>query len=540
MTKDTPESSTIGATGRSSYSLANHGLQPGMDVYWNLSPARLYEETFARNDGQLAHMGAIATTTAPHTGRSPNDRFVVRDSLTEEVVDWGKVNAPISEEHYKLLKADIVAYLNGRDLFVRDARAGADEGYGLAVRVVSESPWHSLFAYNMFLRLTPEELENAVPDFTVLHAPHLKADPVRHATSSETAIVVNFKSREVLVCGTRYAGEIKKSIFSVLNHLLPEKGVFPMHCSANVGRDGDVALFFGLSGTGKTTLSADPDRGLIGDDEHGWSDHGVFNFEGGCYAKTIHLSPMGEPEIFTATQMFGTILENVILDESTREIDFGDGTITENTRASYPIHYIPNAVATGQGGHPRNVVFLTADAFGVLPPISRLTPEQAMYHFLSGYTAKVAGTERGITEPVATFSACFGSPFLPRHPGVYAEMLGEKLRTHNGHVWLVNTGWSGGAYGVGSRMSLGHTRAMLKAALAGQLDHADMRTDPVFGLSVPTHVPGVPDDVLNPRDTWADGAAYDEAAGKLAKMFKKNFEKFEAQVPAEVKAAGPR
>jgi phosphoenolpyruvate carboxykinase (ATP) len=511
-----------------------------MDVYWNLSPARLYEETFARNDGQLAHMGAIATTTAPHTGRSPNDRFVVRDSLTEEVVDWGKVNAPISEEHYKLLKADIVAYLNGRDLFVRDARAGADEGYGLAVRVVSESPWHSLFAYNMFLRLTPEELENAVPDFTVLHAPHLKADPVRHATSSETAIVVNFKSREVLVCGTRYAGEIKKSIFSVLNHLLPEKGVFPMHCSANVGRDGDVALFFGLSGTGKTTLSADPDRGLIGDDEHGWSDHGVFNFEGGCYAKTIHLSPMGEPEIFTATQMFGTILENVILDESTREIDFGDGTITENTRASYPIHYIPNAVATGQGGHPRNVVFLTADAFGVLPPISRLTPEQAMYHFLSGYTAKVAGTERGITEPVATFSACFGSPFLPRHPGVYAEMLGEKLRTHNGHVWLVNTGWSGGAYGVGSRMSLGHTRAMLKAALAGQLDHADMRTDPVFGLSVPTHVPGVPDDVLNPRDTWADGAAYDEAAGKLAKMFKKNFEKFEAQVPAEVKAAGPR
>jgi phosphoenolpyruvate carboxykinase (ATP) len=537
---DQGSSSVVGATGWSSYSLANHGLQPRMDVYWNLSPARLYEESFARNDGRLAHMGAIATTTAPHTGRSPNDRFVVRDSSTEEVVDWGKVNAPISVEHFDVLKADVVAYLNARDLFVRDARAGADDSFGMTVLVVSDSPWHSLFAYNMFLRLTPDELEKAVPQFTVLHAPHFKADPERHGTVTETAIVVNFKAREVLVAGTRYAGEIKKSIFSVLNHLLPERGVFPMHCSANVGRDGDVALFFGLSGTGKTTLSADPERGLIGDDEHGWSDHGVFNFEGGCYAKTIHLSPMGEPEIFTATQMFGTILENVILDEDTREIDFGDGSITENTRASYPIHYIPNAVATGQGGHPRNVVFLTADAFGVLPPIARLTPEQAMYHFLSGYTAKVAGTERGITEPVATFSACFGAPFLPRHPSVYAEMLGEKLRGHDAHVWLVNTGWTGGGYGVGNRMSLGHTRAMLKAALSGQLDHAETRTDPVFGLEVPLNVSGVPATVLDPRGTWADGDAYDQAAERLAGMFKENFKRFEGRVPEDVKAAGPR
>jgi len=540
MSNDNPGSPTVGATGWSSYSLANHGLQPRMDVYWNLSPARLYEESFARNDGRLAHMGAIATATAPHTGRSPNDRFVVRDSSTEKVVDWGKVNAPVSAEHYETLKTDLVAYLNARDLFVRDARAGADDSYGITVRVVSESPWHSLFAYNMFLRLTPDELERAVPQFTVLHAPHFKADPERHGTSTETAIVVNFKAREVLVAGTRYAGEIKKSIFSVLNHILPEKGVFPMHCSANVGRDGDVALFFGLSGTGKTTLSADPERGLIGDDEHGWSSHGVFNFEGGCYAKTIHLSPLGEPEIFRATQMFGTILENVILDEDTREIDFGDGSITENTRASYPIHYIPNAVQTGRGGHPRNVVFLTADAFGVLPPIARLTPEQAMYHFLSGYTAKVAGTERGITEPVATFSACFGAPFLPRHPSVYAEMLGEKLRSGDAHVWLVNTGWTGGGYGVGSRMGLGYTRAMLKAALAGQLDRAETRTDPVFGLEVPLNVSGVPADILDPRGTWSDGEAYDVAAAKLAKMFQDNFRRFENQVPEEVKAAGPR
>ena len=525
---------------RSSYSLAHHGLQPTKSVYWNLSPASIYEESFARGDGRLAHMGAISTSTAPHTGRSPNDKFTVRDEHTENTVDWGKVNVPLSPEHYSALRAHVVSYLNDRDLFVRDARCGADEAYGINVRVVSESPWHSLFVYNMFLRPTPEELKTMVPDFTVLHAPHLKADPSKHGTRSETFIVANLAAREILVGGTRYAGEIKKSIFGVMNYLLPDQDVFPMPCSANVGRDGDVALFFGLSGTGKTTLSADPDRGLIGDDEHGWSRHGIFNFEGGCYAKTIHLSPAGEPEIFRATQMFGTILENVILHEGTRQIDFGDGSITENTRASYPIHYIPNAIATGQGGLPKNVIFLAADAFGVLPPVARLTPEQAMYHFLSGYTAKLAGTERGVTEPVATFSACFGAPFLPRHPGVYAQMLGEKLRNDNVRVWLVNTGWTGGPHGVGSRMSLGHTRSMISAALAGQLDHVETETDPFFGLPVPKEVPGVPANILHPRETWADKDAYDAQASKLAEMFKKNFEQFADQVPDEVKAAGPR
>jgi phosphoenolpyruvate carboxykinase (ATP) len=522
-----------------SYGLENHGLHPA-SVHWNPSPAHLYEESFSRNDGVLAHMGALSTSTAPHTGRSPNDKFVVRDATTETTVDWGKVNVPMSPEHYAALREEVVRFLNGRELFVRDARAGADAAYGINVRVVTESPWHALFAYNMFLRPTPEELETMVPDWTVLHAPHFKADPEKHGTRSDVAIVADFTAREVLICGTRYAGEIKKSIFSVMNYILPEQDVFPMHCSANVGRDGDVALFFGLSGTGKTTLSADPDRGLIGDDEHGWSRHGVFNFEGGCYAKTIHLSPAGEPEIFRATQMFGTILENVVLHSGFRTIDFGDGSITENTRASYPIHYIPNAVPTGQGGIPRNVVFLAADAYGVLPPLSRLTPEQAMYHFLSGYTAKLAGTERGVTEPKAAFSACFGAPFLPRHPGVYAAMLGEKLREYNVRVWLVNTGWSGGPYGVGSRMPLGYTRSMIAAALDGRLDHVATGTDRVFGLHVPTTVPGVPDGILNPRDTWADKEAYDAQAAKLAGMFKENFEKFAAQVPDEVKAAGPR
>lgn len=539
MSNENQGGAVAAATRAGSYGLENHGLKPSR-VHWNLSPARLYEESFNRTDGVLAHMGALSTSTAPHTGRSPNDKFTVRDATTEETVDWGKVNVPMSPEHFAALRADVVAYLNVQELYVRDARAGADEAYGINVRVVSESPWHSLFAYNMFLRPTPEELETMVPDWTVLHAPHFKASPEKHGTQSDVFIVANFTSKEVLIGGTRYAGEIKKSIFSVMNYILPEKDVFPMHCSANVGRDGDVALFFGLSGTGKTTLSADPDRGLIGDDEHGWSRHGVFNFEGGCYAKTIHLSPAGEPEIFRATQMFGTILENVVLHGGTRTIDFGDGSITENTRASYPIHYIPNAVPTGQGGQPKNVVFLAADAYGVLPPISRLTPEQAMYHFLSGYTAKLAGTERGVTEPKAAFSACFGAPFLPRHPGVYAEMLGEKLRTHNVHVWLVNTGWTGGPYGVGNRMSLGHTRSMIKAALAGELDHVETETDPVFGLHVPKVVHGVPSEVLTPRDTWADKDAFDAQAAKLAGMFKENFEKFAAQVPAEVKAAGPK
>jgi phosphoenolpyruvate carboxykinase (ATP) len=529
---------TTGQAG--SHGLEHHGLEPTRRVYWNLSPARLYEESFLRNDGRLASTGAISTTTAPHTGRSPNDKYTVRDARTEDTVDWGPVNVPLSEEHWALLREDVVAYLDRRDLFVRDARVGADPAYGINVRHITQSPWHCLFAHNMFLRPGAEEAASMVPEFTVLHAPHFLGDPDRHGTRSSTIVAVNFTSNEVIICGTRYGGEIKKSIFTAMNYLLPEKGVLPMHCSANVGEDGDVALFFGLSGTGKTTLSADASRGLIGDDEHGWSRHGVFNFEGGCYAKTIHLSPSGEPEIFQATQRFGTILENVILEEGTREIDFGDGTITENTRASYPIHYIPNAVPTGQGGQPRNVVFLTADAFGVLPPISRLSTEQAMYHFLSGYTAKVAGTERGVTEPKATFSACFGAPFLPRHPGEYAEMLGEKLRTQGTSVWLVNTGWTEGPYGTGHRMDLGHTRSMVKAVLAGQLENVETEPDPVFGVEVPTSVPNVPSAVLRPRDTWDDPEAYDRQARKLADMFRENFEKFADGVSDEVKAAGPR
>jgi phosphoenolpyruvate carboxykinase (ATP) len=539
MTPQTMER-PVAASGEGSFGLDNHGLDPQKAVFWNLSPARLYEESLARGETELVHMGAISAITAPHTGRSPNDRFIVRDELTEEPVDWGAVNAPLTPEHFAALRADIVEHLNGADLFVRDARGGADEKYGINVRVVTASAWHSLFAYNMFLRLSAQELADFEPGFTVLHAPDFRADPERHGSRSETAIVINFTTREVLIAGSRYAGEIKKSIFSVLNHILPENDVFPMHCSANVGEGGDVALFFGLSGTGKTTLSADASRGLIGDDEHGWSADGVFNFEGGCYAKTIRLSPEGEPEIYQATQMFGTILENVILDEDTRVADFDDGSITENTRASYPIHYIPNAVHPSRAGQPSNVVFLTADAFGVLPPISRLTPEQAMYHFMSGYTAKVAGTERGVTEPQATFSACFGAPFLPRHPGVYAEMLGGRLRQHDAKVWLVNTGWSGGGYGVGERMKLGYTRAMVNAALAGALDSAEFLTDPVFGVEVPTAVPGVPPEVLHPRDCWADAAAYDEAAAKLASMFRENFEQFAAGAPEAIREAGPK
>ena len=517
-----------------------HGLEPRQGVHWNLSPVQLYERALERGEGRLAHMGAFATITSPHTGRSPRDKFIVRESLTEDSVDWGPTNAPLSEEHFYSLRDGVIAFLEGQELFVRDARGGSDPNHTLYVRIVTQNAWHSLFAYNMFLRPTREELAAFQPEFTVLHAPGFRADPAKHGTATGTFIVVNFKERQVLIGGSHYAGEIKKSIFSVLNYLFPDQGVLPMHCSANIGPDGDTALFFGLSGTGKTTLSADPERGLIGDDEHGWSDDGVFNFEGGCYAKTIRLSPEGEPEIYQATHMFGTILENVVLREGSAEIDFDDASITENTRASYPIHYIPNAVIPGRGKHPKNVVFLTADAFGVLPPISKLTPDQAMYHFLSGYTAKVAGTERGVTEPEATFSACFGAPFLPRHPREYAKMLGERLEEHRSHVWLVNTGWSGGGYGVGSRIKLPYTRAMVRAALTGCLADVATVVDPFFGLHVPCEVPDVPSEILNPRDTWADGADYDTAASKLAAMFRENFGRFEAQVPGEVRAAGPK
>ncbi len=524
----------------SRHGLELHGIEPSGRVFWNLSPARIYEHALRRSEGQLAHMGAFSAVTAPHTGRSPNDKYTVRESSIEATVDWGAVNVPMDEEHFDGLRARIVDYLEREDLFVRDARAGEDSKGGINVRVVTPSAWHSLFAYNMFLRPDPSDLEDMKPDFTVLHAPEVEADPALHGTRSSTFVAVHFGRREVLIGGTRYAGEIKKSIFSVLNYLLPDRGILPMHCSANVGKAGDVALFFGLSGTGKTTLSADPERGLIGDDEHGWSDDGVFNFEGGCYAKVINLSPAAEPEIFATTKMFGTILENVVLDGDLREIQFEDGSITENTRASYPIHYIPNAVLPGRGGHPRNVVLLTCDAFGVLPPVARLSPEQAMYHFLSGYTAKVAGTERGVTEPKAAFSACFGAPFLPRHPGVYAEMLGERLRRHDVRVWLVNTGWSGGGYGVGRRIKLSFTRRMVNAALQGELDEVAFREHPIFGVSVPEAVEGVPSEILDPKRTWSDPAAYDEAASKLAGMFRENFERYANGVSEAVRAAGPR
>lgn len=522
----------------SRYGIEKQGLRTSGDVYWNLSPAALVEHAVRRGEGELVASGPFNANTSPHTGRSPNDRFVVREPGSEDKVAWGKVNVAFDADNYDTLRDEVVEYLGDKDLFVRDMWAGADPEYRLAVRVVTPNAWHNLFAYNMFRRPEASELEGFEPGFTVIHAPEFQADPERHGTRSGAFVIVHMGRREVLIGGTRYAGEIKKSIFSVLNYLLPQQGVLSMHCSANIGEGGDTALFFGLSGTGKTTLSADPERGLIGDDEHGWSDDGVFNFEGGCYAKVIKLSPEGEPEIFATTRMFGTILENVVTDER-RDVDFEDASITENTRASYPLEFIPNYVPSGQGGHPENIVFLTADAYGVLPPVSRLTPEQAMYHFLSGYTAKVAGTERGVTEPQATFSACFGAPFMVLAPSVYAKMLGEKIEAHDSRVWLVNTGWTGGAYGEGSRMKLAYTRAMVRAALAGELDDVETAPDPIFGVHVPARVPGVPDEVLRPRETWKDRDAYDAQANKLAGMFRENFEKFAANVTKEVRDAGP-
>lgn len=525
---------------QSRYGLDRHGIRNPGTEFWNLNPVELVEHAVRRGEGILVDGGPFNAVTSPHTGRSPNDRFVVREPGSENDVDWGKVNVAFDAEKYDLLREDVMAHLEGQDLYVRDMWAGADPTYRLAVRVVTPNAWHNLFAYNMFRRPTEDELEGFEPGFTILHAPEYPADPARHGTRTSTFILIHFGRREVLIGGTRYAGEIKKSVFGLLNYLLPhEHGVLSMHCSANVGPEGDTALFFGLSGTGKTTLSADPERSLIGDDEHGWSDTGIFNFEGGCYAKAIKLSKEGEPEIYATTRMFGTVLENCVVDEK-RRVDFDDQSLTENTRVSYPLHYIENHVPSARGGHPRNVVFLTADAYGVLPPISRLTPEQAMYYFLSGYTAKVAGTERGVKEPQPTFSACFGAVFLPLHPAVYAEMLGKKLQEHQSHVWLVNTGWTGGPYGVGHRMNLGHTRAMVRAALAGDLDAVETTTTPFFGLTVPTSVPGVPSEVLFPRNTWPDPAAFDEQAAKLAAAFAENFKRFEDRVSDAVKAAGPK
>ncbi len=521
--------------------LAKQGLAPTGQVHWNLIAPELVEAAIRRDEGRLAAMGPFVAVTSPHTGRSPNDKFVVREPSSEADVDWGKVNQPISAAHYDTLLADVRAYLEGLpELFVQDLYCGAEPGSRLSVRYVLPNAWHANFVRNMFIRPALEDLAGFDPNFTVYHAPEFQADPARHGTRTGTFIVLNIAERTILIGGTRYAGELKKSMFTVMNYLLPKSGQLSMHCSANIGPDGDSALFFGLSGTGKTTLSADPERSLIGDDEHGWSADGVFNFEGGCYAKAINLSAEQEPDIHATTRMFGTVLENVVLDPVTREVQFDDQSITENTRVSYPLHYIRNHVPSGRGGHPRHVVFLTADAFGVLPPISKLTPEQAMFYFLSGYTAKVAGTERGVTEPQATFSACFGAVFLVWHPTRYAEMLGELLAKHGSQVWLVNTGWSGGPYGVGKRMKLGYTRAMVRAAVAGTLDGVATTEHPIFGLHMPVAIDGVPDDVLDPRRTWSDGAAYDAQATKLAGMFRENIGKFGDAVNAAILAAGPR
>jgi len=520
-------------------------LTPGLTargpVHRNLMPAALVEAALRRNEGHLTAAGSFVAVTTPHTGRSPNDKFIVREPSSADHIWWGKVNQELSEAHFATLHTDMLAHLgSGRELFVQDLFAGADPTHRFNVRFVSENAWQALFVRNMFIRPDASDLRGFEPGFTVLHAPELQADPARHGTRTGTFIAVHFGKRLALIGGTRYAGEMKKSIFTVLNYLYPQRNVLPMHCSANVGSAGDVAVFFGLSGTGKTTLSADPERGLIGDDEHGWSDEGVFNFEGGCYAKVIRLSAKGEPEIYGTTRMFGTVLENVVMDDQTRVIDLDDATLTENTRASYPIHYIPNHVPAGRAGHPRTIVFLTADAFGVLPPIARLTAEQAMYHFLSGYTAKVAGTERGVTEPQATFSACFGAPFLPLHPGTYATMLGQRIAHHKARVWLLNTGWTGGPFGQGHRMSLAHTRSMVRAALNDKLDKVQTRPDPVFGLAVPTGVPGVPAGILTPRSTWSDPARYDTQSAKMAGMFRDNFAKYADQVSQAVRRAGPK
>src|SRR4051812_13942298 len=478
--------------------LRAQGLSPRGTVHWNLIAPELFQAAARRNEGEFADMGPFVAVTAPHTGRSPNDKFVVREPTSEKDVDWGKVNQAMTADQYRLLLSDVQRHLNERDeLFVEDLYCGADPAYRLSVRYISPNAWHMAFVRNMFIRPELTDLPTFEPNFTVLHAPEFQANPKRHGTNSTTFIILNIAERTILIGGTRYAGELKKAMFTVMNYLLPKQGVFPMHCSANVGKDGDTALFFGLSGTGKTTLSADPHRGLIGDDEHGWSSEGVFNFEGGCYAKVINLSPESEPDIYATTQMFGTVLENVVLDPVTRKVRFEDLSITENTRASYPLHYIRNYVPGGRGGHPKNIVLLTADAFGVLPPIARLTAEQAMYYFLSGYTAKVAGTERGVTEPQATFSACFGAVFLVWHPTKYAEMLGKLIEDHESDVWLVNTGWTGGAYGVGKRMKLAHTRAMVASLLRGELHTTPLATDPIFGLQHPKHIAGVPDGVLD-------------------------------------------
>jgi len=520
--------------------LSATGVATKRPVHANLTAPALVAASLRQGEGRLSADGALIVATGVHTGRSVQDKFVVDEPASHGEVWWGRINQPLPPARFAALKARVQAYLQGQELFTQDLYAGADPAHRIGVRLVTTGAWQALFARNVFIRPDLAELPGFAPDWVILHAPHFQADPAIDGVRSGTAIALSFETRTIVICGTEYAGEIKKSIFSVMNWLLPARGVLPMHCSANIGAAGDVALFFGLSGTGKTTLSSDPGRKLIGDDEHGWSEEGVFNFEGGCYAKVINLSAEAEPEIWAATHRFGTVLENVVADPR-GVLDLADKTLTENTRSCYPVEYIPNVVPSGRGGHPRNVVMLTADAFGVLPPIARLTPAQAMYHFLSGYTARVAGTEKGLgAEPQATFSTCFGAPFLPRRPEVYGRMLEQMIERHGAECWLVNTGWTGGAYGTGQRMAIRHTRALLNAALDGSLARVRFRKDPFFGLAVPEQAPGVPPEVLDPRRGWADPAAYDRSARELVRRFEANFAAFEDAVGEDVRAAAIR
>lgn len=518
---------------------ADHaGFESVGTIHWNYDTPELYEQSLRNREGELAAGGALSVETGQHTGRSAQDKFIVKDANTVQKIWWDN-NKAMEPKHFSLLWQDMLAHAKGMNLYAQDLYGGNEEAHRLPVRVFTEYAWHSLFIRTMLVRPERAELETFVPNMTIIDLPSFKADPERHGCRSETVIACDLTRRVILIAGTSYGGEMKKSVFSMLNYLLPEKGIMPMHCSANVGSDDDTAIFFGLSGTGKTTLSADPNRTLIGDDEHGWGPDGVFNFEGGCYAKTINLSREAEPEIYATTERFGTILENVVIDPETRVPDFDDGSKTENARCVYPIDFISNASETGRAPQPKNIIMLTADAFGVMPPIAKLTPAQAMYHFLSGYTAKVAGTEKGLTEPTATFSTCFGAPFMPLHPSVYGELLRDLIAKHDVTCWIVNTGWTGGAYGEGSRMPIKATRSLLTAALDGSLNDAEFRTDANFGFEVPVAVDGVDTKILTPRDTWADQAAYDAQAAKLVNMFVENFAKFEAYVDGGVLNAAP-
>lgn len=525
----------------SRHGLDAQGIETGARLHWNLTTAPLVELAIARGEGELAKDGPIVVKTGKHTGRSANDKFTVRDAETENTVWWGKSNKAMTPDAFAALKADFLAHLKSLDtLFVADLYGGSQPEHRVNVRVINEYAWHNLFIRTMLVRPEAGELAGFVPEFTIIDLPSFRADPARHGCRSETVIAVNLTEKLILIGGTEYGGEMKKSVFGLLNYLLPPKGIMPMHCSANIGAKGDTAIFFGLSGTGKTTLSADPNRTLIGDDEHGWSDTAVFNFEGGCYAKMIRLSAESEPEIYATTRRFGTILENVVMDPATRELDLDDNRLAENSRGAYPIEFIPNSSEQNMGPVPKNIVMLTADAFGVLPPIARLTPDQAMYHFLSGYTAKVAGTEIGVTEPEATFSTCFGAPFMPRHPSVYGNLLKERIAKGGVDCWLVSTGWTGGKYGVGKRMPIKATRALLNAALDGSLKNADFRKDPNFGFDVPVAVPGVDSGILDPRSTWADKDEYDRTAARLVDLFVENFAQFETHVDEGVRQAAPR